>query len=59
MDSSCEFVLFISILACTIAKDKTQKEIEILAAFFTQLGDTLASISILNNPEKWNDFTYT
>ena len=26
MDSSCEFVLFISILACTIAKDKTQKE---------------------------------
>ena len=32
--------------------DKTQKEIEILAAFFTQLGDTLASISILNNPEK-------
>lgn len=52
MDSSCEFVLFISILACTIAKAKTQKEIEILAAFFTQLGDTLASISILNDPEK-------
>ena len=51
MDSSCEFVLFISILACTIAKDKTQKEIEILSAFFTQLGDTLSSISVLNDPE--------
>ena len=49
--NSCEFVLFISILACTIAKDKTQKEIEILSAFFTQLGDTLASISVLNDPE--------
>ena len=59
MDSSCEFVLFLSPAPFTIAKDKTQKEIEILAAFFTQLGDTLASISILNNPEKWNDFTYT
>lgn len=49
MDSSCEFVLFISILACTIAKDKTQKELNILSAFFTQLGDTLASISAINN----------
>lgn len=51
MDSSCEFVLFISILACTIAKDKNQKELEILSAFSTQLGDTLASISVLNDPE--------
>ncbi len=49
MDSSCEFVLFISILACTIAKDKSQSDIEILAVFFTQLGDTLASISVFNN----------
>ncbi len=34
---NCEFVTFISILACTIAKDKTQEEINILAAFFSQL----------------------
>lgn len=34
---NCEFVTFISILACTIAKDKTQEEINILSAFFSQL----------------------
>lgn len=34
---NCEFVTFISILACTIAKDKTQEELDILAAFFSQL----------------------
>lgn len=46
---SCEFVTFISTLACSISKNKTQKEIEILAAFFTQLGDTLATISTINS----------
>lgn len=35
--NSCEFVTFISILACTIAKDKTQDVINLLGAFFTQL----------------------
>ena len=35
--NSCEFVTFISILACTIAKDKTQDEINLLSVFFTQL----------------------
>ena len=34
---NCEFVTFISILACSIAKDKTQEEIALLAAIFTQL----------------------
>ena len=34
---NCEFVTFISILACTIAKDKTQEELNILSAFFSQL----------------------
>ena len=34
---NCEFVTFISILACTIAKDRTQEEINILSVFFTQL----------------------
>lgn len=34
---SCEFVTFISTLACAIAKDKTEEELAILAAFFVQL----------------------
>ena len=46
---SCEFVTFISTLDFTIEKGKTQKEINILAAFFTQLGDTLATISTLDS----------
>lgn len=44
--NSCELVTFISALACTIAQNKTQEEINILAAIFTQLGDTLATISV-------------
>ena len=33
----CEFVTFISILACNIAKDKTPEELSILSTFFVQL----------------------
>lgn len=33
----CEFVTFISILACDIAKDKSPEELAILATLFTQL----------------------
>ena len=32
-----EFVNFISILACSIAKDKTPEELATLSAFFVQL----------------------
>lgn len=46
---NCEFVTFISVLACSIAKDKTQDELAILSAFFTQLGDTLTTLSTLDN----------
>ena len=46
--SNCEFVTFISILACNIAKGKTPEEIATLSAFFVQLGDTLATLSALN-----------
>lgn len=35
--NSCEFVTFISVLACNIAKGKTQEEVGILSAFFVQL----------------------
>lgn len=34
---NCEFITFISTLACAIAKDKSRDELNILAAFFTQL----------------------
>ena len=47
--NSCAFVNFISLLACEIAKDKSQDELSILAAFFTQLGDTLATLAVLND----------
>ena len=47
--NSCAFVNFISLLACEIAKDKSQDELAILSAFFTQLGDTLATLAALND----------
>lgn len=47
--NSCSFVNFISLLACEIAKDKSQDELAILSAFFTQLGDTLATLAALND----------
>lgn len=34
---NCEYVTFISILACNIAKDKSVEEIGVLSAFFVQL----------------------
>lgn len=34
---NCEFVTFISILACSIAKDKTPEELTTLSSFFVQL----------------------
>ena len=34
---NCEFVTFISVLACSIAQDKSPEEIARLSAFFVQL----------------------
>lgn len=53
MQNYCEFVSFISFLACLIAKDKTEEELVLLSAVFTQIGDTLATIAVLggNNNE--------
>ena len=45
----CAFVNFISLLACEIAKDKTPEKIGILSAFFTQLGDTLATLALFKD----------
>lgn len=43
--NSCELVTFISALSCAIAKNCTADETVMLAAFFTQLGDSLATIA--------------
>lgn len=48
---NCEFITFISILACSIAKDKTPEELAFLSAVFVQLrryfGNTCYSLSIV------------
>lgn len=44
-----ELVNIISVLSCIIAKDKTEEELTLLAAIFTQLGDTLATIVASQN----------
>lgn len=49
--NSCKFVTFISILACNIAKWKSQDEINLLSTFFSQLGDTLATISAFDEKD--------
>ncbi len=46
--NGCETNLSISALACAIAKDKTAEEIDALGAFFSQLGDSLETISAFN-----------
>lgn len=48
---ACEFVTFISALACTIAEGKSEDEINLLSAFFSQLGDTLVTITAFNSKD--------
>ncbi len=45
-------VVAISALAAGISKDKSLEEIELLALFFTQLGDMLATIGALMEKDK-------
>lgn len=42
---SCNLAFAISALACELAKGKTSDEINLLSAFFSQLGDTLDTIA--------------
>lgn len=46
--NSCELVNLISMLTCLIVKNYNDEEIGLLAAIFTQLGDSLATI-LANN----------
>ena len=45
----CEFSAMITSIACLIAKDKCPDEIELLGVIFTQLGDTLLTMSTYEN----------
>ena len=49
--NSCGFVSLISSLACLIAENYSSDEIALLGAFFTQLGDSLATISLLQDQQ--------
>ena len=42
--NSCELVNLISMLSCLIVENYNVSEIGLLAALFTQLGDSLATI---------------
>ncbi len=42
--NSCELVNLVSVLSCLIVQNYTDEQIGILAAVFTQLGDSLATI---------------
>lgn len=42
--NSCELVTLVSSIACAIAKNHTSDEISLIAAVFSQLGDTLETI---------------
>lgn len=40
----CEFMMFVSSLACCIAKDRSPEEIGLLSAIFSQLSGSLGTI---------------
>ncbi|WP_077611997.1 DUF6774 domain-containing protein [Clostridium sp. Marseille-P2415] len=42
---SCELVVLVSSLACCIAEGRSSDEITLLGSIFSQLGDTLETIS--------------
>lgn len=41
---SCELVTLVSFLSCLIANNYEDEELSVLAAIFSQLGDSLATI---------------
>ncbi len=46
--NSCELAAMISSIACTIARTCPAEELALLGAAFTQLGDTLTTMSLQN-----------
>jgi hypothetical protein len=41
---SCELVTFVTAVACTISQCYSEDELAVIAAVFSQLGDTLETI---------------
>ncbi|HEX3075357.1 MAG TPA: DUF6774 domain-containing protein [Lachnospiraceae bacterium] len=41
---SCEFVTYVTALACAISNCSSKEELPLIAATLTQLGDTLATM---------------
>lgn len=41
----CELVILISTMACRIAEGRSADEIALISSIFSQLGDTLSTIS--------------
>lgn len=52
--NSCELVTYISSVACVLSRNCSDEELELLAAIFSQLGDTLATI-LVNEANCRND----
>ena len=42
--NSCELAAYVSSVACAIAKSCRKEDLAVMAAVFTQLGDTLTTI---------------
>jgi hypothetical protein len=47
--NGCQLTAFITAFANSIAASSTPEQIELFAAIFTQLGDTLATISVASD----------
>lgn len=47
-----ELVSAVSAVALAIAEESSQEELELWAAIFTQLGDTLATIAVAGSNKK-------
>ena len=43
---SCELVASVTAIACAITKCCSKEELPLIAAFFTQLGDTITTIIV-------------
>ena len=44
--TGCEIVMFVSALSCSIAENYSLEQIELLAAIFNQLGDSLDTLMV-------------
>jgi len=53
--TALELTYFITTVSNLIAKDKTEEELNLLSVMFTQLGDTLATISVFADTDTDTD----